>query len=212
MQHRELTRLGIDVRIRRHARARRVSMQLSDDSLRVTLPGRAPLAAARQLIDQHLGWIVERRESQQQRDDDARHELGLTPGHVLLRGRPTSLDDLPKPIEHHLRELARADIETALDHRRDVARRPWNRLTIRDQRTRWGSCSTRGTLSFNFRLIMAPPAVLDYLVVHELSHLDVPNHSRAFWNAVAANCADYKEHEAWLNRFGGTLLRWRAPT
>jgi predicted metal-dependent hydrolase len=72
------------------------------------------------------------------------------------------------------------------------------RLTIRDQRTVWGSCTKGGRLSFNWRVVMAPPAVLDYLVIHELSHLLEMNHSQRFWAHVTKHCADWKIHRRWL--------------
>ncbi|HEX7557121.1 MAG TPA: M48 family metallopeptidase, partial [Leptolinea sp.] len=73
-------------------------------------------------------------------------------------------------------------------------------ISIRSQRTRWGSCSTRGTLSFNWRLIMAPPEVLDYVVVHELAHLKERNHSKKFWAVVALYCPHYLKYRAWLKQ------------
>lgn len=82
----------------------------------------------------------------------------------------------------------------------------YHRITIRDQKTRWGSCSARGTLSFNWRLMLAPPAVLDYVVVHELCHLTYMNHSPAFWQAVADVCPDYRAHRKWLKEHGCELV------
>jgi len=82
------------------------------------------------------------------------------------------------------------------------------RVSIRDQKTRWGSCSSRGNLSFNWRLSLAPPAVIDYLVIHELAHLEHPDHSRRFWEKVARRCPKYKEHVAWLKEHGPWLSPW----
>ena len=82
----------------------------------------------------------------------------------------------------------------------------YNRITIRDQKTRWGSCSAKGTLSFNWRLMLAPPAVLDYVVVHELCHLTHMDHSPAFWQAVEAVCPDYRTHRKWLKDHGHELV------
>lgn len=82
----------------------------------------------------------------------------------------------------------------------------YNRITIRDQKTRWGSCSARGTLSFNWRLMLAPPAILDYVVVHELCHLTHMNHSPAFWQAVEAVCPDYRDSRRWLKEHGQELV------
>ena len=82
----------------------------------------------------------------------------------------------------------------------------YNRITIRDQKTRWGSCSARGTLSFNWRLMLAPPAILDYVVVHELCHLTHMDHSAAFWQAVEAVYPDYRSARKWLKEHGQELV------
>lgn len=86
------------------------------------------------------------------------------------------------------------------------------RITIRDQKTRWGSCSVRGNINYNWRIIMAPPRVIDYLIVHELCHLIVPNHSAMFWTTVAAYLPDFKQHQAWLKSNGLLLMRFLATT
>ena len=78
-------------------------------------------------------------------------------------------------------------------------------ITIRDQKTRWGSCSGRGTLSFNWRLILAPAEILDYVVVHELCHLTHMNHSKEFWALVGSVIPDYKIRRKWLKENGHTL-------
>ncbi len=82
----------------------------------------------------------------------------------------------------------------------------YHRITIRDQKTRWGSCSARGTLSFNWRLMLAPPSVLDYVVVHELCHLTHMDHSAAFWQAVEAAYPDYRTARQWLKDHGHELI------
>jgi predicted metal-dependent hydrolase len=83
------------------------------------------------------------------------------------------------------------------------------RIQIRDQRSLWGSCSTRGTLSFNWRLVLAPFEVLDYVVVHELCHLLEPNHSRRFWKLVEARRPDWRVQREWLRVHGPELLAFR---
>lgn len=82
----------------------------------------------------------------------------------------------------------------------------YNRITIRDQKTRWGSCSAKGNLSFNWRLMLAPPAILDYVVVHELCHLTHMNHSAAFWQKVASVYPDYRTARKWLKDHGRELV------
>ena len=84
------------------------------------------------------------------------------------------------------------------------------RVQIRDQRSRWGSCSTRGTLSFNWRLVLAPFDVLDYVVVHELCHLREPNHSRRFWKLVEQRRPDWRAQRDWLHEHGPELLAFAA--
>jgi predicted metal-dependent hydrolase len=79
-------------------------------------------------------------------------------------------------------------------------------VTVRNQRSRWGSCSSRGTITLNWRLVQMPPAVADYVMLHELAHLRHPNHSHRFWRAVAGVCADWRSSERWLRRHGRELL------
>jgi predicted metal-dependent hydrolase len=111
--------------------------------------------------------------------------------------------------EREGRRLARDAIaETASREsvRLDVT---YKRITIRDTRSRWGSCSTTGTLSFSWRLALAPREVLDYVVVHELCHLRHHDHSRRFWTLVAEAWPQYREHKAWLDNHGWELLAYR---
>ena len=82
-------------------------------------------------------------------------------------------------------------------------------IRIRDQRTLWGSCSPRGTLSFNWRLVLAPFDVLDYVVVHELCHLREPNHSRRFWRLVEEHRPHWRAQRDWLHEHGAELLAFR---
>ena len=81
----------------------------------------------------------------------------------------------------------------------------YTKITIRNQKTRWGSCSQTGTLSFNYRLMMASPAVIDYVIIHELCHLTHMNHSKAFWNKVAGIIPDYVTQKQWLKKHGSNL-------
>jgi predicted metal-dependent hydrolase len=87
----------------------------------------------------------------------------------------------------------------------------YTRLTLRDQRSRWGSCSSKGALSFNWRLVLAPHDVLDYVVVHEVCHLVEPNHGPAFWRLVQRRRPGYRDSKEWLDRHGWEILAYRPP-
>lgn len=108
-------------------------------------------------------------------------------------------------LEKRYRSAARIRIGQRCAYYRTLTGGSYTSVTIRDQKTRWGSCSSRGTLSFNYRLIFAPPEVLDYVVVHELCHLTHMNHSKEFWNKVGSVMPDYNAHRKWLKAHGGEL-------
>ena len=108
-------------------------------------------------------------------------------------------------LEKRYRDAARDYIPKRVEYYHQFTGGHFEKITIRDQKTRWGSCSANGTLSFNFRLMMAPPRVLDYVIVHELCHLTHMNHSKDFWNMVESILPNYKEHKKWLKENGHTL-------
>jgi predicted metal-dependent hydrolase len=87
----------------------------------------------------------------------------------------------------------------------------YTRLAIRDGRSRWGSCSSHGGLNFSWRLILAPPEILDYVVIHELAHRRELNHSPRFWAIVAAHCPAYRQHQRWLRDHGAHLMSILRP-
>ena len=108
------------------------------------------------------------------------------------------------------RRAARELVTMVCEEEADALGVRWSRIEIRDQRSRWGSCSTRGTLSFNWRLVLAPFEVLDYVVVHELCHLREANHSRRFWKLVESRRPDGRRQRDWLHEHGPELLAFRA--
>ena len=109
-------------------------------------------------------------------------------------------------LENRYKEAARSYIPKRVAYYHAMTGGDYRRIAIRDQKTRWGSCSGRGTLSFNWRLMLAPPAVLDYVVVHELCHLTHMDHSPAFWQAVESVCPDYRNLRKWLKEHGNELV------
>ena len=123
---------------------------------------------------------------------------------------PSAPDSEPKSphtlaLEKRYRDAAKEYIPKRVEYYHAFTGGQYTKITIRDQKTRWGSCSSNGTLSFSFRLMLAPPRVLDYVVVHELCHLTHMNHSKEFWNMVETILPDYKEHRKWLKENGHTL-------
>lgn len=116
----------------------------------------------------------------------------------------------PEPIRAALepwyRRRADAEIGPRLSAAAARAGASYARLVIRNQRTRWASCSSSGTMSFNWRLLLAPAPVLDYVVWHETCHLRVMNHSPSFWSLVRDHCPDCEDHRRWLRRLGSTLV------
>ena len=114
-------------------------------------------------------------------------------------------------LEAFLKLAARHRLQAASTAHAATLGRPFSRITLRDTRSRWGSCSHSGALSYNWRLVMAPPAVLDYVAAHEVAHLAEMNHSPAFWAVVAQLCPGYAPLRDWLKREGGALqaIRFR---
>ncbi|MBN8866615.1 MAG: M48 family metallopeptidase [Solirubrobacterales bacterium] len=112
-------------------------------------------------------------------------------------------------IDRWYRREARDRIEPLVESEGDRLGLRAKKVTVRNQRTRWGSCSTSGTLSFNWRLVLGRPEALRYVVVHELIHIRHHNHSRAFWNDLAAAFPEYRAEAAWLRSNERHLLRWK---
>jgi predicted metal-dependent hydrolase len=129
---------------------------------------------------------------------------GFAPAHEL-RVALGSDEGLRSALERWYRRRAREEVAPRLDAATARAGTAYSRLTIRGQRTRWASCSDGGSMSFNWRLLLAPAEVLDYVVEHEVAHLEVMGHGRRFWALVERRCPDYRRHERWLRQYGGTL-------
>jgi predicted metal-dependent hydrolase len=108
-------------------------------------------------------------------------------------------------IERHLWRLAGRELPVLVLEFAALHQLPVRRVTVRNQRSRWGSCSRRGTISLNWRLIQTPPFVRDYICLHELAHLREMNHSRRFWRVVEQLCPDYRAAEKWLKQHSSLL-------
>jgi predicted metal-dependent hydrolase len=215
----------IRYRVRRSQRARRVRVIVdSARGVEVVLPRRAPKREAALAVRELRPWIERRlRELERSRAavaarGDTVPYLGRALRLVTQPGRsqvhrsgeallvPLERDDRAAALERWYRRAAYKEIAQRLDRACSLADMAYSRLTIRGQRTRWASCSRTGTMSFNWRLLLAPEAVLDYVVWHEVCHLSVMDHSPRFWALLASRCPDYRDQLSWLRRHGATLV------
>lgn len=160
---------------------------------------RAPFCASERFISSILterrGWLTEHyRKAQEKAAAKEAIQGSLTP-------------EQKSALDARYRQAAREYIPRRVEHYLPMTGGRYERITIRAQKTRWGSCSARGTLSFNWKLMLAPPDVLDYVVVHELCHLTHMNHSREFWEAVERVMPDYRTRRRWLKEHGSELDR-----
>lgn len=176
-------------------RSNRRSFSISispDGQITVRVPMRATQKEISHLLIEKRIWIVTKYLEVQEKQ----------------RNRPVSeLTDTQRlALEKRYIAAAKEYFPKRVTHFHQFTGGSYNRITIRDQKTRWGSCSARGTLSFNWRLMLAPPAILDYVVVHELCHLTHMNHSAAFWQKVESVYPDYRTARKWLKDHGQELV------
>ena len=213
------------IRVRR---ARRYILRVRPDgSLRVTVPRGGSRAGALRFVEAHLQWIVEERARLEAEHSPRQWIAG---SRIMLRGELVTVHTFPGPggltvsygdrtiaapwgngdlrplIETDLRGLARESLvprlhELAAHHGLTVAR-----VTIRNQRSRWGSCSRGGSIALNFRLVQMPPAIRDYVLIHELMHLKQQNHGPRFWRLVETACPGFRAAERWLKNEGRALF------
>ena len=216
-------RSDLQYTIRRSARARRVRVTVDGaGEVVVTLPKKAAERRAAEAVKELRPWIDRRRGALLRAAEEVAREPGTLPylgatlrvvaepgrervhrrGDVLLVPPGDSRD----AIERYYRRRARAEIGPRLDAATARAGSRHAGLTIRGQRTRWASCSSTGKMSFNWRLLLAPEAVLDYVIEHEVCHLEVMDHSPRFWALLESRSPGWREHADWLRRYGSTLV------
>jgi predicted metal-dependent hydrolase len=188
----------------------------------VVLPQRAPERAAAAAVSELRPWIERRlRDAREALDRvaaragtvpylDSTLELVLEPGRERVHRDGERLlvpaGDHRPALERFYRRSARAEIAPRLDRATEAAGSSYSGLDIRGQRTRWASCSANGRMSFNWRLLLAPERVLEYVVWHEVCHLEILDHSPRFWALVAARWPGYRHDRAWLRAHGATLV------
>lgn len=217
-------KLEVDVHLRRSPRARRMSLRVSslDGRVTLTLPGRVAMREAERFVAEKTDWIMDAVEATLPSVAVmAGTEMPLEGRMLRLvassgRGVRVDADRMLVPqdrtgirVEAYLKTLARERLVRATDtHTAALGRNP-GRITLRDTRSRWGSCTSRGDLMYSWRLIMAPPEVLDYVAAHEVAHLVHLDHSSAFWDVVDRLCPGHAKPRGWLRREGAALHRYR---
>jgi len=218
----------LDVHLKRSARARRFSLRVSrlDGKVTLSIPARAGEAEAMAFLRGQEGWL---RATLGAMPESAVERAGI--GSVItVEGRALTLlqssgravrvegDALLVPgdpvqagarVAAWLKVLARDRLALASEHYAGLLGRRYTRLTLRDTRSRWGSCSPDGALMYSWRLIMAPPSVLDYVAAHEAAHLVEMNHSAAYWAVVSRIYPNWKRERVWLHAQGQSLHRLR---
>lgn len=217
----------ISLHLKPSARARRLSLRVSrlDGKVTLTLPRGASRRHALNFANDQVGWI--RRQLENQTDHirpmpgQSIPFLGVERPIIAAKLRAPRLTDAGIEVPKHdpdrtparlmgfLKTEARAALSEAASRHASALGHPHGRITLRDTRSRWGSCSSAGDLMFSWRLIMAPPEVLNYVAAHEVAHLEEMNHSRAFWSLVEQLCPDYRAPRDWLHDNAPALHGYR---
>ena len=184
-----------DIEVRRSAR-KTIALEIRPDgSLLMRAPRQMTAREIDRFLDEQDGWI--------------RKHL------VQLRTRQAELPQTEPLTAKQIRALADQALQVIPERVRYYAPLvgvTYGRITIRNQRTRWGSCSAKGNLNFNCLLMLMPPEILDYVVVHELAHRREMNHSPAFWAIVESVLPDYRTRRQWLKEHGGAYMQLQEPT
>jgi len=217
-----------DVDFVRVRRARKYILRVRPDgSLRVTIPRGGSRRDAEAFLRRHQEWVAaervrvaERHAPVEWRAGDAiplHGELTTIRVHESAHGQMVVVGEqrvriaagvvnVRPAVELALRRIASRELVPRLQALASEHALTVDRVTIRNQRSRWGSCSRRGVIALNFRLVQMPPAICDYVLLHELMHLRQQNHSRRYWRLVEAVCPDYREAERWLRVEGRALF------
>ena len=173
----------VEVQIIRSSR-RSLGLQVKPDgTVCARVPMQVPDHTVREFIEGHTEWILKKRKL------------------VLSRDNRPDIVYLPEVTEESDRERIRIFIEEKVAHYASIMEVSYGRITMRNQKTRWGSCSSEGNLNFNCRLLFVPDRVVDYVVIHELAHRRFMNHSKSFWMEVEKYMPDYREQKKMLSRF-----------
>lgn len=225
---------SIPYRIRRSDRARHARILVGGEGVEVVVPRRFPEHKVEPFVEEKRPWIERTLRRMAQTDAElpparlehggevpylgerlelrVRVEPGRTRSHVARCGAvlhaavpDVGRETLRGALERWYRRRARAEVAPRLERATARAGTRFTTLQIRGQRTRWASCSSSGAMSFNWRLLLAPAEVLDYVIEHEVAHLEVQDHSQRFWRLVGTRCPGWRKWEAWLRSHGHAL-------
>ena len=178
-----------EIKVIRSSRKTMVLEIIKDGTILVRAPYRMPESEIRRFIQEKSDWIEKHVQRIEERQRTLTPVEGLTMKDIRKLADQASVV-IPKRVEYFAEKIPVT----------------YGRITIRNQKTRWGSCSGKGNLNFNCLLMLAPPEVLDYVVVHELCHRKEMNHSERFWREVENILPDYRERKKWLKENGGRLI------
>ena len=221
---------AVPIRLRVSARAQRVALRIDGrgQSVELVLPRRTPLVSGLKFLDANRDWVEARLKDLPVRVPFAdgvqvpflgvkhriRHVKRRVPGNgpvwieeseIRVTGEAAHL---PRRVRDFLMERARQELTRRARALAERLERKVARVSVRDMTSRWGSCSSNGSLSFSWRLILAPEGVIDYLVAHEVAHLSIMNHGPRFWRLVESLAPDARVRQDWLRRHRTELMRF----
>nr|WP_256407204.1 SprT family zinc-dependent metalloprotease [Halorubrum rutilum] len=219
----------IEYEVRRSADASEPRIDVDIHGVTVVLPESEDARSSR-LLKENAAWVVDQQrkyDTYREQAPDRTFEAGevfpvlgedrevvieprrkhdVDEDSIRLRKSAVEQSTVKQVLENFYRRRARDYLTDRTDHYAERMGVEYEKIELRNQRTRWGSCSTGGTISLNWRLIMAPPEVVDYLVVHELAHLTEQHHGREFWQLVGEHVSNYKEKAKWLEQNSTNLI------
>ena len=219
----EIAGREVALKIRRHPRARHLILRIDDtgEGAIITIPTRATIGEALKMANDKASWILDGLNNHPKRTPFANgtaipyrglehtichnpRTIGITAkdGEILVGGKP---EHLTRRLKDWLKKNARTEIMSLVMEKTNIINKKAGRVTLRDTRSRWGSCGPTGNLNFSWRLIMAPEYVLDYLVAHEVAHLTHHNHNKDFWELAKTLASDMTAAHSWLEEKGKTL-------
>ncbi len=218
----------VPLTVRHMEQATRITLRIEPGgrALKMTVPYGLPEHELSAFLKRHKGWLENKLFDY---PDDTRPVPG---GTILIRGIPHRIvhtgklrglteageengepilrvsgleDHVGRRIADYLKKLARSELDRLVAHHAGLSGKRYKDVTLKDTRSRWGSCSTAGNLNFSWRIAMAPPEVIDYLAAHEVAHLTEMNHGPKFWALCKRLCPHMEESKAWLKRHGSAL-------